>query len=127
MVKEFREKGYRLDGKVETPAGNDLFSPSTGELLRDGKNDDFQMFVAKGLFASKQGRPDLQPTIAVLLVRVKVPTKSDWKKLMQLMKYLKGTSKMSLTISAKELHTMQWFVDVATLSIPILKATQVGL
>ena len=50
-IEEFREKGYRLDGTVESPAGNDLFSPSNGELLKEEKKDDFHTFVAKGLFA----------------------------------------------------------------------------
>ena len=33
MVEEFQEKGYKLDGTSETPAGNDLFSPGLGLSL----------------------------------------------------------------------------------------------
>ena len=66
-IEEFRERGYKLDGLAETPAGNDLFSAGTGELLKDAKKENFHTFVAKGLFASKRARPDIQPTIAVLL------------------------------------------------------------
>ena len=65
-IDEFREKGYKLDGTAETPAGNDLFSASVGELLQGEKKEDFHTFVAKGLFAAKRARPDIQPTIAAL-------------------------------------------------------------
>ena len=79
-IEEFCEKGSKLDGTSETPAGNDLFSVGTGEILSGKLKDDFHTFVAKGLFASKTARPDIQPTIAILLMRVKEPTKGDWKK-----------------------------------------------
>ena len=38
------------------------------------------------------------------------------------MKYLNATSNMSLTISAKELHTVRWFVDVAYAVHPNFKS-----
>ena len=105
-IKEFREKGYKLDGTLETPTGNDLFSVGAGEILNEKQKEDFHTFVAKGLFASKRARPDIQPTIAVLSTRVKEPTEGDWKKLVRLMKYLNGTSKMILTLSANDLHVV---------------------
>ena len=97
MIEDFREK-YKLDGVAETPAACDLFSPGTGEMLDEEKREDFHTFVAKGLFASKRARPDIQPTIAVLTTRVKEPTDGDWKKLLRLMKYLNGTQDMVLTV-----------------------------
>ena len=56
-IEEFREKGYKLNGTLETPAGNDLFSVGTGEVLSGKSKDNFHTFVAKGLFASKRARP----------------------------------------------------------------------
>ena len=115
-------KRYKLDGTLETPAGNDLFSVGTGEILNGKLKEDFHTFVAKGLFASKRARPNIQPTIAVLSTRVKEPTKGDWEKLVRLMKYLNGTSKMALTLSANNLHVVWWFVDVAYAVHPNFKS-----
>ena len=79
MIEEFKDRGYKLDGKAEIPAVCDLFSPGTGEMLNDAKREDFHTFVAKGLFAAKRARLDIQPMIAVLTTRVKGPTKGNWK------------------------------------------------
>jgi hypothetical protein len=49
--------------------------------FQDNKRDLFHTFVAKGLFASKSARPDIQPAIAFLCTRVKEPTDNKWFKL----------------------------------------------
>ena len=49
MIEEFKDRGYKLDGKAETPAACDLFSPGTGEMLNDAKRKDFHTFEAKVL------------------------------------------------------------------------------
>ena len=111
-----------MDGTVETPVGNNLFSAGSGELLSGEKKEDFHTFVAKGLFASKRARPDIQPTIAILSTRVKEPTKGDWKKLLRLMKYLNGTQNMVLTLAANDLHVVKWFADVVYAVHPDFKS-----
>ena len=78
--------------------------------------------MAKGLFASKQARPDIQPTITVLSTRVQELTEGDWKKLYHLMKYSNGTTDMVLTLTANDLHLVQWFVDVAYAVHPDFKS-----
>ena len=122
MIDEFKEKGYKLDRKAETPAACDLFSPGTGEMLSETKREDFHMFVAKGLFAAKRARPDIQPTIAVLTTRVQGPTEGDWKKLIRLMKYLNGTKDLFLTLAANDLHVVCWYVDVSYAVNPNIKS-----
>lgn len=69
--------------------------------------------VAKGLFASKRARPDTQPTVALLCARVKDPKKSDWKKLIRLMKCLNSTKGKKLTLSADDIWLVKWFVDAS--------------
>ncbi len=69
--------------------------------------------VAKGLFVSKQGRPDIQPVIAALATRVKEPNRGDWNKLCRMMKYLYTTQEDKLTLTAGNLHVLEWPVDVA--------------
>ena len=57
--------------------------------------------------------PDIQPTIAVLRTRVKSPTESDWKKLIKMLEYLKGTSKLCLKLKADNLQVVKWYVDAS--------------
>jgi hypothetical protein len=62
--------------------------------------------VAKGLLACKRARPDIHPTIAVLVcTRVKKPNEDDWRKLNRLMKYLNGTREDKLILLADDLAT----------------------
>jgi hypothetical protein len=69
--------------------------------------------IAKGLFLCKRGRPNIQPTIDVLCTRVKDPNEADWGKLVRLMKYLNGTKKKRLTLSAGNLYCIKWYVDAS--------------
>ena len=47
----------------------------------------------------------------MLSTRVKSPTESDWKKLIKLLEYLKGTSKLCLKLRADNLQVVKWYVD----------------
>ena len=69
--------------------------------------------VARGLFASKRARADIQPTIAFLCTRASNPDEDDWKKLVRLMSYLKRTKCLAPTSSAKSMTTLQWHVDAS--------------
>ena len=70
-----------LDATPTTPASASCFevdpeSPS----LPEAKCRTFHSIVKKLLFVSKQARPDIQPTIAILTKRVSKATKQDWNK-----------------------------------------------
>ena len=97
----------------KTPAAENLLDVGTGKLLDKGKSEAYHTTVAKGLFLCKRARPDIQPTIAVLSTRVKSPTESDWKKLIRMLEYLKGTSKMSLKLKADNPQVIKWYVDAS--------------
>jgi hypothetical protein len=71
------------------------------------------LLAAKGLFACKRAQPDIHTTIAVLSTRVKKPNEDDWKKLNRLLKYINGTRKDKLILSADELHIIKWYVNAA--------------
>ena len=45
--------------------------------------------------------------------QVKSPTESDWKKLIKLLEYLKGTSKLCLKLKADNLQVVKWYVDAS--------------
>ena len=113
MVDEVRDE-VKEDDKAPTPSTEDLFHvKEDSPPLSKQQSERFHTLVAKGLFACKRARPDINTTITGLCTRVKAPNEDDWKKLIRLMKYLNGTRKDKLTLSAEDLHLIKWFVDVA--------------
>jgi hypothetical protein len=64
------------------PWNGNLFKVETlSPTLSKEKAEQFNTFVAKGLFLCKRPRPDIQPAIAFLYTRVKGPNQGDWFKL----------------------------------------------
>ena len=56
---------------------------------------------------------DMQTPVAFLTTRVKKPDDDDWGKLKKVLKYLKGTRYMKLTLIMNDLSTIQWWVDAS--------------
>jgi hypothetical protein len=73
----------------------------------------FHTLTAKLLFLSKRARPDLQQAVGFLTTRVKEPDEDDWKKLNRVIKYLRGTKNLNLTLEADDTHIVKWWVDAA--------------
>jgi hypothetical protein len=73
----------------------------------------FHNLVAKTLYATKQARPDTCTAIAFLTTRVRAPDKDDWKKLVHLMRYVRGTHTMPLILSANGTGILKWWVDAS--------------
>jgi hypothetical protein len=49
--------------------------------------------------------------IAALCTRTNDPNQDDWKKLIRLLKFVNGTRKDKLILSAENLHVLKWYVD----------------
>ena len=77
------------------------------------KSEQFHAFVAKGLFASKRGRPDIQPAISFMATRVKAPNEGDWTKLKRLMQFLKTTQDDVLTLKGNGTNVIKWYLNAA--------------
>ena len=60
------------------------------KCLTPSMQDEFHSVVAKLLYLEKRSRPDLEPTIAFLSTRVQLPGIDDWKKLRQVLTFLKN-------------------------------------
>jgi hypothetical protein len=73
----------------------------------------FHTWVAKSLFACKRARPDTHTATTLLCTRVKSPNQDDWKKLMRLLEYIKGSLKDVLVLKADDLHVIKWYVDAS--------------
>ena len=97
-----------------TPAATHLFEvDDESEKLNPEKAASFHKTVAKLIFLSKRGCPDTQLTISFLCTRTTKSDEDDWKKLKRLLQYLLGTVDLTLTLSAKKLHIIKWWVDAS--------------
>ena len=98
---------------ADTPAAENLFEIHDSPTLDKPKAETFHSHVARNLCFSKRGRPDIQVAVAFLCTRVKEPTQQDWHKLMRLMRHLKGTQDVVLTLGTKVGAVMKWHADAA--------------
>jgi hypothetical protein len=51
--------------------------------------------------------------VAFICTRVKSPDVDDWKKLKRVMKYLRGTADLPLTLEAGDMSVLKWWIDVS--------------
>ena len=113
MLKDLEEPEFQ--GEATTPAANHLFTVNEEdpELLNEEKAELFHHLVAKLLFLCKRARPDIQTAVAFLTTRVRAPDVDDFKKLGRVLKYLRGTTDLSLTLEADNSNVLRWWVDGA--------------
>ena len=79
----------------------------------EDKAEQFHTFTAKSPFVCKRARPDIQPAVAFACTRVQMPTEQDWHKLLRMMKFLKHTKDVVLTLSADNPGFLNWHSDAA--------------
>ena len=112
MIGDFEEL-YKIGDSTECPWTERLFKvDEQSPLLEPEQAETFHTYVAKGLFLCQRARPDIQPAIIFLCSRVKAPTEQDWKKLLRLMKFLKGTPDVVLRLQADSFD-INWYWDAS--------------
>jgi hypothetical protein len=67
-------------------------------------------------------KSDIQTAVAFLCTRVKGPDEDNYKKLARVMKYLRGTINMSLTLEASNMNVVKWWVDASFAVHPDMKS-----
>ncbi len=103
-----------MNGVSVTPAANHLFEVNKKPILLDEKTSDcFHSMTSKLLFLAKQERPDIQVAVAFLTTRVKSPDEDDYKKLARVIRYLRMTKGLTLTLEADKTHIIKWWVDAS--------------
>jgi hypothetical protein len=102
-----------MNGESPTPAGTHLFEVNSQnpDYLDDKTSTLFHHNVAKLLFLCKRARPDIQTAVSFLCTRVKRPDRDDYKKLGRVMRYLRATVSMPLTLEAHSIQLVKWWVD----------------
>ena len=58
------------------------------------------------MFVAKKVRPDIHQMVVMLSTKVKLPNKTLWKIMVLMIKYLDGTRKNYLTLSADDLKVI---------------------
>ena len=118
-----------MAGRAPTPAGNHLFqvNMSGGIPLDKETSDLFHQNVAKLLFLCKRARPDIQPPVAFLCTWVKGPDTDDYKKLVRVMKYLRGSWELLLILEANDEGSLKWWVDGAFVVHSAMKSHTGGM
>ena len=101
-------KGFSEDigTPAADPAAKHLFQvreDGEAQYLSEEKAQEFHTVVAQLLFLCNRARRDIQVAVAFLITRVKKPDVDDWGKLRRVLKYLKGTKHMKLTLTMDDL------------------------
>jgi hypothetical protein len=111
MIEEFPDK---LSGEIKTPWNENLLKVDpNSKHLKTKQAKVFHTFVMKGMFLCKRGLQDIQPAIAFMATRVAEPNEGNWKKLVNMMNYLKATEHDVPCMSANDTGTIKWHVDAA--------------
>ena len=98
------------------PATENLFKvkyEKDARPLPEKKSAQLYHVVAHILFASGRVRQDLQTAVDFITTRVKDPYKDDWENLKRVMKYIKGTLGVKLTLREDRLYMIKWWVDAS--------------
>jgi hypothetical protein len=111
-----------MSGHAVTPATSHLFDVNPDTKPLDAKTSEFfHHNVAKLLFLCKRVRPDIQTAVAFLCTHVKNPDGDDLKKLTRVMKYLRSTIDLCLTLQAKLPTQVNWWVDASFATHPDMR------
>lgn len=112
-----------VTGVCTNPAPTDLFTvDNSAAHLDENAAEYFHHMVAKMLFLCKRGRPDIQPSVAFLTTRVKEPNVGDYLKLCRVLRYLRGTQDMVLTLRCSNIAVAPWYVDASYATHPDMRS-----
>eukprot|EP00804_Cyclotella_cryptica_P006122 CCRYP_010732-RA/>CCRYP_010732-RA protein AED:0.20 eAED:0.22 QI:0/0/0/1/1/1/2/0/901 len=120
LEKIFEDFLEEIGKECTSPASEHLFKvwdPEETERLRKYLPEElaqhFHHTVAQLLYVGTRVRRDIQTAVAFLTTRVNIPDEDDWGKLKRVLKYLKGTKHMSLTLSVEDMSVIRWWVDAS--------------
>jgi hypothetical protein len=118
-----------MSGTAPTPAANHLFNVNitNPKLLNPADAELFHHMVAQLLFLCKRARPDIQTAVSFLCTRVQHPDTDDYKKLARVIKYLRGSLSLQLTLEASDTKIMRWWIDASYAVHPDMKSHTGGV
>jgi hypothetical protein len=110
VIEDFPEE---ITGVSAIPVADHLFKVrEDGRKLSEEQADVFHHTVYQLLFAANIACQDIQTAVSFLTTRVQAPDEDDWGKLKRVLKYLKGTGYLKLTLSADAMNfAIHWYID----------------
>ena len=106
ILMEFPE---HICATATSPTADQLFQvlpDDEAQKLPEPQATAFHYTIAQLLFLSSRRRQDCQTAVAFLTIRVMAPDEDDWGKLKQVLKYLKSTRRLVLTLKADDLTSL---------------------
>ena len=103
-----------LDAAADTPEVDHLFKVWNDrkiQYLPDYQERNFHHTVAQLVFMSALSCQYTHTMVAFLNTRVKKPDEEYWVKLKAMLKYLKGTQNLKLTLSVDDMSVVKWWAD----------------
>ena len=102
-------------GTAATPAGNHLFkvNETDPDELCSAKAEVFVHVLMQLLYLSQRARPDIRIAVSFLCSWLNKPHQDDYKKLCQVIKYLRGTLDLPLRLSGDGTGTIRWWIDAS--------------
>jgi hypothetical protein len=113
FVTELMAECTDISGTADTPSTATLFEISPTAALLGERSSRFHSLVAKLLYLGKRSRPDILTTVAFLSTRVLKATEEDWKKLVKLVRYLRGTERLGIRLEANDPTVVMAYVDAS--------------
>ena len=111
-IKEMVDDFTKINPTTKTapnPEASHLYKVNEeAEILDEKRAQTFHTYVAKALFATKQSRPDINTAVAFLTTQVMKPDEDDWKKLLRMINYLRGTLELPLNLQASNTNIVKW-------------------
>ena len=106
-----------INSTSESPAADHLFQTreedDKSKVLPKEQARHFHHNFSQLLFLAIRERTDIQTAIAFLTKRVREPDEDDWGKLKRVLKYLKGTRHIKLTLTVDNMNTVSWWFDAS--------------
>jgi hypothetical protein len=87
---------------ASSPAGAHMFDDNNNNNTIDKSN--YLSAIMKIMYLARLTRPDILLATTYLSSRASAPTEGDWKKLLRIIRYLKGTTDYGIKISCKGLQ-----------------------
>jgi hypothetical protein len=81
--------------------------------LSSGLSELLHSNVAKLLYLAQRARPDILLAVVFLITRVSTPDNDDLGKLKRVMRYLRDTEDLALTLEASSDGAVRWWVDAS--------------
>lgn len=114
IMETLDESPPEFTGTSATSAGLYLFNTSNNtQKIDDMRAGMFHHITAKLLYLSKRARPNIQLAVFFLCARVRAPEQQDRKKMGRVIRYLRGTQELHLTLEADITHLVKSWADDA--------------